>query len=180
MRDLATSDLNDPRGFLHQSHIHCHNCGGGGSDRFLPWHRACLYFHEKILGTLIGDLNFRLPYWDWENPAHRTMPGAYTSPNNSTNPLFNSPRSMAPGDILDAMDGQPATALSETNFADFSPELEGSPHGSIHNAAGGDMSFFDTAAKARSSMPITPTSTSSGPTGPRPTRRTPLLLPPPG
>jgi len=118
--------------------------------------------------------------WDWENPAHRTMPGAYTSPNNSTNPLFNSPRSMAPGDILDAMDGQPATALSETNFADFSPELEGSPHGSIHNAAGGDMSFFDTAAKARSSMPITPTSTSSGPTGPRPTRRTPLLLPPPG
>jgi hypothetical protein len=52
MRDLATSDLNDPRGFLHQSHIHCHNCGGGGSDRFLPWHRACLYFHEKILGTL--------------------------------------------------------------------------------------------------------------------------------
>jgi polyphenol oxidase len=154
MRDLATSDPSDPRGFLHQTHIHCHNCGGGGSsiqvhfgDRFLPWHRAYLYFHERILGTLIGDMNFRLPYWDWENPAHRTMPSAYTSPNNSTNPLFNSPRSMGPGDTLDATDGQPATALSETNFADFSPELEGSPHGSIHNAVGGDMSFFDTAAK---------------------------------
>ena len=154
MRDLATSDPADPRGFLHQSHIHCHNCGGGGSsiqvhfgDRFLPWHRAYLYFHEKILGTLIGDMNFRLPYWDWENPAHRKMPSAYTSPNDSTNPLFNSPRSMGPSDTLDPTDGQPATALSETNFADFSPELEGSPHGSIHNAVGGDMSFFDTAAK---------------------------------
>jgi len=154
MRDLAVSDPTDPRGFVHQTHIHCHNCGGGGSsiqvhfgDRFLPWHRAYLYFHEKILGQLIGDVNFRLPYWDWENPAHRTMPGAYTSPNNNTNPLFNSPRSMAPGDTLDPTDGQPATALSETNFADFSPELEGSPHGSIHNAVGGDMSAFDTAAK---------------------------------
>jgi hypothetical protein len=154
MRDLATSDPSDPRGFVHQTHIHCHNCGGGGSsiqvhfgDRFLPWHRAYLYFHERILGALIGDMNFRLPYWDWENPAHRTMPSAYTSPNNSTNPLSNSLRSMGPGDTLDPTDGQPATALSETNFADFSPELEGSPHGSIHNAVGGDMSFFDTAAK---------------------------------
>jgi polyphenol oxidase len=154
MRDLAVTDPSDPRGFAHQTNIHCHNCGGGGSaiqihfgDRFLPWHRAYLYFHEKILGALITDPNFRLPYWDWENPAHRRMPSAYTSPNNNTNPLFNAPRSMAPGDVLDPTDGQPATALAETTFADFSPEIEGSPHGSVHVEVGGDMSAFDTAAK---------------------------------
>ena len=34
---------------------------------FLPWHRALLYYHERILGSLIGDLTFRLPVWDWDS-----------------------------------------------------------------------------------------------------------------
>lgn len=154
MRDLSASDATDPRGFFHQANIHCHNCGGGGSStqvhgglRFLPWHRAYLYFHEKILGNLIGDVNFRLPYWDWENPAHRKIPNAYYSPNGAANSLWNGTRSMAPADDLDATSGQPATALAETNFNDFSPELEGAPHGSVHVDVGGDMSTFNNAAK---------------------------------
>ncbi|MBI2689708.1 MAG: tyrosinase family protein [Acidobacteria bacterium] len=154
MRDLAVSDPADPRGFTHQANIHCHNCGGGGSSiqvhgtlRFLPWHRAYLYFHERILGHLIGDTNFRLPFWDWENPAHRKMPGAYTNPNNATNPLFNGTRALGPADDLDPTSGQPATALAQTNFNDFSPELEGAPHGSVHVDVGGDMGAFNSAAR---------------------------------
>lgn len=154
MRDLATSDPADPRGFGHQTNIHCHNCGGGGSSiqvhgtlRFLPWHRAYLYFHEQILGKLITDPEFRLPYWDWENPSHRAIPSGYNSPNNATNPLFNSTRSMGPGDLLHPTSGQPATALSEANFNDFSSEIEGAPHGSVHVEVGGDMGGFDLAAR---------------------------------
>ncbi|MGH9673710.1 MAG: tyrosinase family protein, partial [Bryobacteraceae bacterium] len=157
MRDLATSDPTDPRGFTHQANIHCHNCGGGGSViqvhstfnsvslRFLPWHRAYLYFHERILGHLIGDTNFRLPYWDWENPNHREIPSAYNTPNNATNSLFNATRSMGPNDVLDPTDGQPGTALGQVDFNNFSPSLEGSPHGSVHVEVGGDMGAFDTA-----------------------------------
>src|SRR5690242_7173633 len=57
-----------------------------GSWIFFPWHRAFLYYFERILGSLVGDLNnFRLPYWDWEN--HRSMPSAYLSPATSSNSL---------------------------------------------------------------------------------------------
>src|SRR5436190_2007196 len=70
MRDLSTSDPNDPRGFDHQANIHCWNCGGSvqvhGSWQFFAWHRAYLFFHERILGKLVGDMDLRLPSWDWD------------------------------------------------------------------------------------------------------------------
>ena len=65
MRDLAVSDPTDPRGIVHQANVHCWNCGQStqihGSWSFFAWHRAELYFHERILGRLIKDENFRLP-----------------------------------------------------------------------------------------------------------------------
>ena len=57
--------------------VHCWYCSGAldglsgieihGGWWFLAWHRAYLYFHEQILGTLIGDPTFALPYWDWDS-----------------------------------------------------------------------------------------------------------------
>ncbi|CAA6661363.1 unnamed protein product [Spirodela intermedia] len=41
---------------------------------FFPWHRAFLFFHERILGKLIGDDTFALPYWNWDNPDGMVMP----------------------------------------------------------------------------------------------------------
>ena len=65
MRALDTSDPSDPRGFLQQANVHCRNCGQivqiHFSWQFFPWHRAYLYFHERILGHLINDSEFRLP-----------------------------------------------------------------------------------------------------------------------
>lgn len=166
MRALDTSDPNDPRGFQRQANIHCWMCSEGGpslavhgSWKFFAWHRAYLYFHERILGKLIGDMDFRLPYWDWDVASHRRLPGAYTSPNNATNPLWNGTRVMSPTDELpdeDVGDDVMDAALTAGTFADFGGTAsfggipEGAPHGSVHVDVGGfsgDMGHFETAGK---------------------------------
>lgn len=160
MRDLDTSDPNDPRGFARQANIHCWYCGVGtqvhGSWQFFAWHRAYLYFHERILGKLIGDMSFRLPYWSWDVASHRRIPSAYTSPNNSTNPLWNFTRTMSPTDVLPEEDvgaDVMEAALTADDFSEFGGDEdqggtpEGAPHGSVHVDVGGDMGFFNSAGR---------------------------------
>lgn len=94
MRDLPASD---PRNFMQQANVHCAYCDGaydqvGFPDLelqihncwlFFPWHRYYLYFHERILGKLIGDDTFAIPYWNWDAPAGMRMPSIYTTPSTS-------------------------------------------------------------------------------------------------
>ncbi|BFI16393.1 polyphenol oxidase [Marchantia polymorpha subsp. ruderalis] len=80
----------DPRSFLRQWHTHCSFCKEAYLQRrlntsttgyplqlhyswtFLPWHRMLIYFHEKILGSLINDPDFTLPFWNWDNQLDAT------------------------------------------------------------------------------------------------------------
>ncbi|EFJ32200.1 hypothetical protein SELMODRAFT_230787 [Selaginella moellendorffii] len=78
MRALPSDD---PRSFRQQANVHCVYCNYGyhqeGDPKstlqihfnwlFLPWHRWYLYYHEKILGSLINDPTFALPFWNWDN-----------------------------------------------------------------------------------------------------------------
>jgi polyphenol oxidase len=105
---------------------------------------------------MIGDMEFRLPYWDWEHPSHRKIPGAYTTPNDSTNPLHNGTRFMSPTAELpdeDVGDDVMDAALTAGNFTDFggtssdSGIPEGAPHGSVHVDVNGDMGAFSTAGR---------------------------------
>jgi polyphenol oxidase len=89
----------DPRSWTMQADLHasyCRQCTNAttqvhGSWSFLPWHRAFLYYYERILGSLIGKIdNFRLPYWDWENA--RTFPYPYVTPTGNRNPLWDAGR----------------------------------------------------------------------------------------
>lgn len=87
----------DPRNFTQQANIHCAYCDGAydqvgfpnlelqvhNSWLFFPFHRFYLYFHEKILGKLIGDPDFALPFWNWDSPGGMQMPAMYTDPNSS-------------------------------------------------------------------------------------------------
>ena len=162
MRALDTSDPTDPRGFMQQANVHCHFCATvdpalqmHNSWRFFAWHRAYLYFHERILGKLINNENFRLPFWGWDS-GFSVLPTPYVMPNDATNPLFNSTRILTPGTAL------PDWAIGSTvindvltlgSFDDFggtatgSGVPEGNPHGTVHIQVGGDMGAFDTAAR---------------------------------
>ncbi|KAG6544144.1 hypothetical protein Mapa_014456 [Marchantia paleacea] len=80
----------DPRSFLRQWHTHCSFCKEAFLQRrlnrsatgyplqvhyswtFLPWHRMLIYFHERILGSLINDPEFTLPFWNWDNQLDET------------------------------------------------------------------------------------------------------------
>uniref|UniRef100_A0A0E0KVG9 Tyrosinase copper-binding domain-containing protein n=1 Tax=Oryza punctata TaxID=4537 RepID=A0A0E0KVG9_ORYPU len=83
----------DPRSFEQQWRVHCAYCDGAydqlgfpgleiqihGCWLFFPWHRMYLYFHERILGKLIGDETFALPFWNWDAPAGMSFPAIYAN-----------------------------------------------------------------------------------------------------
>jgi Common central domain of tyrosinase/Polyphenol oxidase middle domain len=144
----------DKRTWVLQADIHalfCDQCSGFSMNihdswNFFPWHRAYLYYYERILGSLVKNLDgFRLPYWDWEN--HRSMPGSYLTPASSSNSLWDSKRDsgIAGGGSLPATDGTHArltTLYGMTDFATFGGTAlgggacENDPHNLIHSDVG--------------------------------------------
>ena len=82
----------DPRSFRQQANIHCAYCNTvynqqlsdqpfqvHGSWLFFPFHRWYLYFHERILASLLGDPDFALPFWNYDNPEAAAMPWFYVN-----------------------------------------------------------------------------------------------------
>ena len=81
----------DPRSWIQQANVHCAYCNGaydqvGFPDQyiqvhncwlFFPFHRWYLYFYEKILGKLIGDPTFALPFWNWDHPDGYPIPSIF-------------------------------------------------------------------------------------------------------
>ncbi|KAE8715169.1 Polyphenol oxidase [Hibiscus syriacus] len=95
----------DPRNFMQQANVHCAYCEGAydqvgfpnlelqvhNSWLFFPFHRYYLYFFERILGHLIDDPTFGLPFWNWDSPAGMQMLRMYSDTNYSLyNELRNS------------------------------------------------------------------------------------------
>ncbi|KAH1055296.1 hypothetical protein J1N35_033361 [Gossypium stocksii] len=88
MERMKALPVDDPRNFMQQANIHCAYCNGaygqvGFPDQklevhywwlFFPFHRMYLYFFERILGKLIGDPDFTMPFWNWDSPCRMTMP----------------------------------------------------------------------------------------------------------
>ena len=84
----------DPRSFAAQASVHCAYCDGSYSPEgfpgaelqvhnswlFFPFHRCYLYFFERILGSLIGDPGFAIPFWNWDAPDGMRMPAMYADP----------------------------------------------------------------------------------------------------
>ncbi|XP_062094883.1 polyphenol oxidase, chloroplastic-like [Humulus lupulus] len=87
----------DPRSFRQQANIHCAYCDGAyeqvgfpnldiqvhNSWLFFPFHRWYLYFYERILGKLIGDPTFAMPFWNWDAQAGMQLPSIYANPSSS-------------------------------------------------------------------------------------------------
>ncbi|OEL37677.1 (+)-larreatricin hydroxylase, chloroplastic [Dichanthelium oligosanthes] len=97
----------DPRSFASQAAIHQAYCDGHYrydptkvdapfdvhfSWIFAPWHRMYIYFYERILGSLIGDDAFALPYWNWDAPAGMSLPDIFKD---TGSPLYDAKRNPA-------------------------------------------------------------------------------------
>ncbi|OVA07050.1 Tyrosinase [Macleaya cordata] len=87
---MKSLPYDDPRNFMRQANMHCIYCTGAYNQKysnsllnihkswlFFPWHRMMIYFHEKILGDLIGDETFALPFWNWDAPEGMVIPKMY-------------------------------------------------------------------------------------------------------
>ncbi|KAI5448071.1 hypothetical protein KIW84_015485 [Lathyrus oleraceus] len=95
---------NDPRSFTQQANIHCAYCDGAYSQAgfpdldlqvhnswlFFPFHRWYVYFYERILGSLINDPTFALPFWNYDAQDSMQFPSIYTD---SASPLYDKLRS---------------------------------------------------------------------------------------
>jgi hypothetical protein len=131
-----------------------------GRWTFFVWHRAFLFFHERILGLLVKDTTLRLPYWDWENPSRQNLPPQYYQGS-----LNDTTRELQPGqnvqrklpccsnwyyDLIN--DVPPEIALDFTGIggdATTAGDVEVNPHGYVHMSVGGangDMGNLETAA----------------------------------
>nr|AWO14304.1 polyphenol oxidase [Eleocharis dulcis] len=100
----------DPRNFTQQANVHCAYCDGAydqvgfpdlelqihNSWLFFPWHRFYLYFNERILGKLIGDDTFALPFWNWDAPAGMQIPAMYTNTSSSLYDKLRNPNHQPP------------------------------------------------------------------------------------
>ncbi|KAL0362572.1 UNVERIFIED_CONTAM: Polyphenol oxidase II, chloroplastic [Sesamum calycinum] len=125
MKKLDKDDPTDPRGFMQQANIHCAYCNGAhdqvgyknldiqvhNSWLFFPFHRWYLYFYERILGKLIDDPTFVLPFWNWDNPKGMQMPKIF---DNTQSPLYNANRNQ---------DNRPP-AIIDLGFSGASDDLQ--------------------------------------------------------
>lgn len=89
----------DPRSFYQQANVHCAYCTGSHrqvgwpelgvqihfSWLFFPFHRAYIYFFERIAAKLLGDPAFALPIWTWDVPEGMRIPEAFAD---EASPLF--------------------------------------------------------------------------------------------
>jgi tyrosinase len=84
MMEWSKANQNDTRGWTFQAGLHGSLMAGQFFNQcehaswwFFPWHRAYLYFFERIVRKASGDDKFALPYWDWNVEGRRSLPPAF-------------------------------------------------------------------------------------------------------
>lgn len=146
VRALPAADV---VGWTKQIAQHCIQCDPNNRKnihfdwQFVGWHRAYLYFLERIMrGPIGGGANdLRLPYWDWENPASRTLPAIFAPANQ---PLFYDNRGdlSGPNWPLTEEDVDVQGLLAIPDFQRFGgsatqrrpvPAIFSGPHANVHN-----------------------------------------------
>jgi tyrosinase len=102
-----------------------------GTDHFFDWHRAFLFFFEKICQKVSGNSKFGLPYWNWnQNPV--IHPAFLVN----GDPLFMARSNTDMTNLWAISDAALDPMMQDTNFFTFRQQIEGTPHNSIHCAVG--------------------------------------------
>ncbi|QLF92557.1 tyrosinase family protein [Pseudomonas sp. ABC1] len=111
----------------------------GSEIHFLVWHRIYIQHFESIVRTLSGKADFALPYWDYTNPANRTLPAALRDSASSLYaearlPSLNEGRNIS-AEMDKALDT--TTLFQNRVFAAFNSQIDAAPHGAMHVYIGG-------------------------------------------
>jgi tyrosinase len=138
---------------------------GQNADNFLPWHRMHVYFFEKMIGVVLNDDTFTLPYWNYSPglPSSQSgiLPLAFRSPND---PLLASlyiadrnsgVNSGSPIDRQNPGVLSAASAMAETTYSPNSPkqgfcnEINVGVHAYVHVLVGTvtNMGYVPTTAQ---------------------------------
>ena len=162
MRERSERDPMDPLGWIYQSRIHGNPAGTErqrhepedwsscqhGSWFFLPWHRMSLLQFERIIQFSTGESDWALPYWDYPDAEHVTIPEAFLDQSSA---LFQPGRRFRPRDDLAAPtwpDTGSFRALgggardTPAHIGQMQGAVELNPHNPIHGIVGGTMASF--------------------------------------
>jgi tyrosinase len=149
MKQLDNDNPTDKRSWKNQAAIHGSTagfnlCEHDSSDdpadtakiQFFTWHRAYVFYFEKICQELTGNKKFGLPYWNWNQTS--SIHPAFLD---TSSPLFMSrERTSIPGWAAPNFSNQTMDIIfSDANFFTFSKQLEGAPHNSLHGVIGQTM-----------------------------------------
>ncbi|MPY24348.1 tyrosinase family protein [Shewanella sp. YLB-07] len=138
---------------------------------FIPWHRMYIAYFEQIVAQTLVDLgeiasidDWALPFWNYsntDNPDALTIPPAFTTPANNTNPLWIEGRvnpvleqsdvSLQRLNIIPFVNQQVIPGFGggddgPIQFGHASGGLEDLPHNHVHSDIGGAMGNPITAA----------------------------------
>jgi len=156
-RQMLQLPPENPRSLIYQAWIHYFYCLSNGpvsaaspqihgNAAFLPWHRAYLFYFERLIRHLSGVAGFRLAVWDWENNDH--LPPPYLNwvsipdmPNCTVS------REITRVDVPDLTGWLRSTRSRDFQGDRYAPgnSVHG-PHGEIHLALRGFMRRLELAA----------------------------------
>jgi tyrosinase len=120
-------------------------------DQFLPWHRMYVYYFEQICRSVLGDVSFTLPYWNYTDPSTTGIPLPFRD---DTNPLFyivrweqiNGCEGTGQGTYCvnsgDPIPNLNLDDLKQSTYTDFCSQLDRNLHSKVHlgvGPAGGGM-----------------------------------------
>ena len=132
----------DKRRWLAEATIHGTTAGFNmcehGTDHFFDWHRAYLFYFEKICQRLTNKPKFGLPYWNW-NQNHG-VPAPYLD---ASSPLFSSRSRTTMGISPSVSTSTLDVIFQDTNFFSFSTQIEGAPHNSVHSWIDGTLGQYN-------------------------------------
>ncbi len=136
LRDLTFPP--QPPGLAQQVWDKCQH----GTPQFLTWHRAFLFYFERVLQQAAQDNTLRLPYWDYTDPTQLQLPAQFGQPtlNGKANSLFD-PRRRSQTVKLDSNATNIDNLLKKASYNTFRPEIEQQPHGYVHCAVGPDCPY---------------------------------------
>ncbi|HST35172.1 MAG TPA: tyrosinase family protein [Allosphingosinicella sp.] len=135
---------NDVLNWIVEANIHGTAAGFNmcehGTDHFFDWHRAYLFYFEKICQRLTNNSRFGLPYWNWNQNN-----GIHAAFLDSNSTLFSarSRTTMAGNSVVSTPTLDPI--FQDGNFFTFGTQIEGTPHNNVHSWIGGILGSYQSA-----------------------------------